>query len=328
VKILTADDDPVFRRLLEATLTKWGYDVRAVEDGNQAWEAMQADDAPHLAILDWVMPGLDGLEICRKLRKRIVEEYVYVILLTSQDSTEQLTEGLEAGADDYIVKPLDLQELKMRLRAARRILDLQSAFVNARESLRAQASHDSLTGLPNRAGIIDILRREMLRAKRDKMCLCVFMVDLDNFKRVNDSHGHVIGDGVLRQAAEKMVDCVRPYDAVGRYGGDEFLFVVPGCDALKATRLAERIREGFSADPLESSVGPLRVTISLGVATTDDTASEDEVALIHAADVALYQAKRAGRNSVAVAWAPRPGFAGAPSDHGPAVAGGITHEQP
>jgi len=326
VKILMADDDPVFRRLLEATLTKWGYEVRVAEDGDQALRMLDSDDAPHVAILDWVMPGMDGLEICRKLRKRRVEEYVYVILLTSQEGTEHLTEGLEAGADDYVVKPLDPQELKMRLRAARRILDLQSAFVNARESLRVQATHDSLTGLPNRSGIIDILRREMVRSKRDRMPLCVFMADLDHFKIINDTHGHLAGDAVLRQAAERMVDCVRPYDAVGRYGGDEFLFVIPGCDGAKAARLAERIRLNFNADSVESSVGPISITLSIGVATTDDV-SGDEEALIHAADVALYQAKRNGRNSVEVAWALRPQKPGQPpARRDAAVAGGTSHD--
>jgi diguanylate cyclase (GGDEF)-like protein len=299
-----------------------------VSDGQQAWAALQAPDAPHLAILDWALPGMDGLELCRKLRKRKEEEYVYVILLTSEAGTDHLTQGLEAGADDYVVKPLDLQELKMRLRAARRIIDLQATFVNARESLRTQATHDSLTGLPNHAGIIDILRREMLRSRRDKMSLCVFMADLDCFKQINDTYGHVVGDAVLRQAAEKMVDSVRPYDAVGRYGGDEFLFVVPGCDRPKAAKLAERICAGFCAEPLETPVGLLEVTISLGAAITDGAPDDDEMALIRAADVALYRAKRAGRNRVEVAWALKTEKPGASVKADAPIVGGIIHEHP
>jgi two-component system cell cycle response regulator len=205
MRILIAEDDPVSRRLLEAKLVNWGYEVVVTRDGNEAWQALQADDAPRLAILDWMMPGRDGVAVCREVRKGKGEPYTYLILLTAQAREEDLVTGMEAGADDYIAKPFKSSELKVRLRAGRRIIELQSELIAAREALRAQATHDPLTGLWNHEEILRILGLELVRAKREGRHVGVIMADLDHFKRVNDTYGHMGGDAVLRAAAKTML---------------------------------------------------------------------------------------------------------------------------
>jgi len=302
VRILIAEDEPVSRRLVEATLTKWGYDVVAARDGSEAWQHLQADDAPQLAVIDWMMPGMDGVQICHEVRKLAREPYTYIILLTGKNTQEDLIQGLEAGADDYLAKPFDPQELKVRLRAGKRILDLQAELITAREALRVQATHDALTGLWNRAAVLDLVRRELERARREWTPLAVFMVDLDHFKRINDTHGHAAGDAVLRQVAEVLRTSIRPYDGFGRCGGEEFLAVLPGCDAATALRRAETLRARIAEQPIDVPDGPtLNVAASLGVAVIDDPTDVDADSAVRLADEALYEAKRNGRNRVELA---------------------------
>ncbi len=298
MKILIAEDDPVSRRLLEATLTKWGYEVTACADGNMAWQALQRSDAPTLAILDWMMPGMDGVQVCREVRKRANEPYTYLLLLTAKNQMSDIITGLEAGADDYIIKPFDANELRLRLRAGRRILDLQAALIAAREELREQATRDSLTRLWNRATILDILQREFERAKRMQASLSVVLADLDYFKRINDIHGHLAGDAVLREAARRMRTAIRPYDEIGRYGGEEFLLVLPDCDAANAVILGERLRLAVK-EAMVLVEGTFSVTLSLGVATCEGVA--DLKTFIAIADAALYRAKDSGRDRVELA---------------------------
>ena len=227
--ILIADDDPVSRRLLQVSLGHAGYRVISAANGLEALQALDAVDYPRLCVLDWMMPELDGVDVCRKIREQAREPYVYVILLTSKAGQKEIVEGLESGADDYIVKPFDLHELKARLRSGRRILDLQQELVSARELLRTQATHDSLTGLLNRAAILDLLNKELSRSIRKKEPVATIMADLDHFKHINDTYGHQAGDAVLRQAASRMQSALREYDAMGRYGGEEFLVVSAQC---------------------------------------------------------------------------------------------------
>jgi diguanylate cyclase (GGDEF)-like protein len=205
---------------------------------------------------------------------------------------------MEAGADDYLTKPFIAHELRVRLRAGRRILDLQSQLMSAREALRVQATHDSLTGLPNRGAILDVLQTELSRAARERRPVSVLMSDIDRFKSVNDTRGHQAGDDVLREAAQRMKAAVRGYDSVGRYGGEEFLIVLPGCDAEGARAQAERIRESFSSEPFHARGETVPVTCSFGVAWREVASPEDADALIREADVALYVAKGKGRNRV------------------------------
>src|SRR5277367_3972199 len=182
VKILIADDSLVSRHLLEATLRKWGYEVAVACDGEEALALLQKDDAPALAILDWMMPGMTGLEVCRRVRVRAREPYTYILLLTSKSQKEDLIEGMEAGADDYITKPFDQHELQVRLRAGTRLVDLQTQLLKAREELREQATLDSLTRLWNRSSILSELSRELARSEREARPLGVVIVDLDHFK--------------------------------------------------------------------------------------------------------------------------------------------------
>ena len=242
MKILIADDSIVSRHLLEVTLTRWGYEVVSASDGDQALEILQRDDPPTVAILDWMMPGMTGLDVCRSVRKRAREPYTYILLLTSKGLREDLIEGMESGADDYISKPFDQNELNVRLRAGTRLVELQGELVATREALREQATKDSLTCVWNRSSILDILDRELARSAREGGPVGVVLLDLDHFKSINDNHGHLAGDAVLQEAAWRMRDSIRPYDAIGRYGGEEFLILLPGCDEESTFGQAERLR--------------------------------------------------------------------------------------
>jgi two-component system, cell cycle response regulator len=305
VKVLIAEDNSGFRQVLERMLQKWGYEVVSASNGLQAWEILQAPEAPRLAILDWMMPELDGVEVCRRVRDQNHEPYIYILLLTAKDTAEELVEGMEAGADDYLKKPVNTHELRVRLRAGQRIIDLQEELVRAREALRRQATRDQLTELWNRTAMFDILTAELTRAKRDSNTVSILMIDLDHFKRVNDTLGHAAGDGVLREAARRMVACVRSYDAVCRYGGEEFLIILPGCDIAAAMLRAEGIRLAVAKDAFQIPEGPLDITCSVGVAASSGDDILDVTELIRKADEALYAAKHNNRNRVE-AFTPQP----------------------
>lgn len=301
MRVLIAEDDVTSRTFLEAVLKKWQYETVSCSDGNEAWAALQLPDAPQLAILDWMMPGMDGVEVCRRLRGRPAgeERYVYVILLTSKTSKHDTVRGIEAGADDYIAKPFDPQELQVRLRAGQRIIELQSQLLVTREALRVQATHDVLTGLLNRRAILDRLEVELSRGRREGRSLSLGMLDLDRFKDVNDTRGHQIGDVVLAESARRIQAVLREYDSVGRYGGEEFLAIVPGTTRATYPGVFERIRAAIADRAMPVPGERLSITASLGVAVSDETSTADE--LIRAADKALYQAKDKGRNCIELA---------------------------
>jgi diguanylate cyclase (GGDEF)-like protein len=305
MQILIAEDDPVSRRLLEVTLSKWGYEVIACVDGQAAWEVLQQPDAPQLVILDWMMPRMDGLQVCKMVRdpaQRPSEPYVYIILLTAKSQKADMVTGLGAGADDYLTKPFDAQELRMRLRAGRRILDLLDELVRAREILREQARKDSLTQLCTRATVLEMLKHELDRSQRSvaqDTPVSVVLADLDHFKQINDTYGHLAGDVVLRETARRMRDAIRPYDSIGRYGGEEFLLVLSDCDTMGALALAQRLLHAVSKEAIVLAEGPVSITLSAGVATSGLV--QDAETLVGAADAALYRAKRGGRNRVEVA---------------------------
>jgi two-component system, cell cycle response regulator len=295
MNVLIADDDPVSCRRLQVVLTNAGYRVETAVDGSEALRALEKPDYPRLVVLDWMMPGMDGIDVCRAVRKQAREPYIYIILLTARAQPEEILQGLEAGADDYVTKPFGIHELKARLRAGTRILELQEELVAAREQLRVQATHDSLTGLLNRKAILEILDRELIRAHREGTELSVIMADLDHFKHVNDTHGHAAGDAVLQEAARRMQASIRPYDAVGRYGGEEFLIVSPGCGIEGAVEQAERLCRCISSEAFQALGVSIPQTMSLGVASAPAGAIL-ATELLHLADTALYAAKNNGRN--------------------------------
>jgi two-component system cell cycle response regulator len=299
--ILIADDDYNFRSAMVDMVRAWGYEVISAKNGFDVWEILLGEEAPRMMILDWIMPGMDGVEICRRLRSRKDDPYIYVILVSIQDQIEQLAEGITAGADDYLVKPVVPEELEARLLAGRRILDLQAELLSARDALHLQATHDPLTNLWNRKGILDILRKEVGRSSRDGMPLSVIMVDVDDFKFINDSYGHPVGDRVLAKIAAQLRETIRSYDAAGRLGGDEFLMVLPGCDTEDAVYLAERVRKDLALAqfPLpEEDI--FSVSISMGIASSSMGIGLDSDDLIFAADSALLRAKQMGKNRVEV----------------------------
>jgi two-component system cell cycle response regulator len=300
MKVLVAEDNPVFQTMLRTMLTKWGYEVTIVRNGVDAWQALQVEDCPRLAILDWMMPGMDGVEVCRRVRTAGREPYTYLLLLTARTDSQDLVEGMDAGADDYLTKPFNANELRVRLRAGRRILDLQEELLRAREALRDQATHDNLTGLLNRGSVLESLRNEISRARRESQPVALLIVDLDRFKSINDTYGHLAGDAALRESARRMKSAARRYDAIGRYGGEEFLIVLPGCDSEAARAQADRIREAVGAGPLSTAALSIPVTCSIGIASRTIPSPSDADSLVREADLALYAAKANGRNRVEV----------------------------
>jgi diguanylate cyclase (GGDEF)-like protein len=296
MRICIADDNAAARRVPEMMLTDWGYEVVAVENGAQALQVLQADDGPKLAILDWMMPERDGVQVCQELRRCPRDTHTYLLLLTARTCKEDLIQGLKAGADDYLVKPFEPDELQARLYAGRRILDLQDQLLAAREAMRLQATRNALTGFWNRRAILEILERELSRAQREQTPLGLILADLDHFKRVNHTFGHLAGDAVLVEAARRMGTAIRPYDTLGRYGGEEFLIVLPGCDAANTVKLAERLRQRISETPIAHGGQLLPVTTSQGLAVFPGTGTTDLTGLLQAADAALYRAKDNGRN--------------------------------
>ena len=298
VKILLADDDRVTRRLMESQLRRWGYKVMEAVDGEEALEILARPDGPRLAVLDWMMPKLDGAEVCRRLRAVGREDYVYVILLTSKNRKEDLAAGLEAGADDYVAKPFDHVELRARLRVGERMVGFSQGLLSANAMLRTLALTDELTGLLNHGAILARLREEHGRTSRTGLPLGVLMADVDHFKSVNDSLGHAAGDLVLKRVARAIRAACRPYDVVGRYGGEEFLVLMPVTDGPHALAVAERIRAAVASWPVSEGNRELRVTISLGVSVLGGATPPSPEAVLEAADRALYRAKNDGRDRV------------------------------
>jgi len=296
MKILIAEDEPVSRRLLEVTLRKWGYEVTATRDGAEAWQILKQPEAPSLVISDWMMPEMDGLELCRRVRGDRKKEYTYVIILTGKGKKEDIVKGLNAGADDYVIKPFDREELKSRIGIGERIIRLE-------REVRRLASTDPLTGILNRGAFMDRLAQEINRCGREHAPLSLIMADIDHFKKVNDIHGHQAGDRVLQGFAGTLRDALRSYDFVGRYGGEEFTICLPHTDDMACREVAERIRKEVEdrSFTLPDKGGDIGVTASFGVASRDPGSDEDLDSIIKRADKSLYRAKACGRNAVCMA---------------------------
>jgi two-component system cell cycle response regulator len=304
MKILIAEDDVTSRLILENMLTKWGYDVVSATNGSDAWEKLQGEDAPRLLILDWMMPGIEGVEICRRIREnsKSEDQYTYVMLLTAKESKENIVTGMEAGADDYITKPFDMHELRVRVRAGERIVQLQSELLKAKKKLEIQSRTDPLTGVLNRRAILSQIGSELSRAKRENTKISISMLDLDHFKTINDTFGHLSGDAVLRECMHRVERAIREYDSVGRFGGEEFIVVLPGANEVDAFSVAERIRLKIYEKAADVDGISISFTASQGLATCNGDTTVDEMIAI--ADKALYRAKENGRNRVEKAQVP------------------------
>jgi two-component system chemotaxis response regulator CheY len=299
MKVLVADDDALLRQLLQGHLTAGGHEPVFASNGLEAWELLR-DDHIRMVIVDWMMPELDGPELIRRIRGAGWPGYTYIILLTAKGGREEIVEGLTMGADDYVTKPFRHEELLARMGVGARILQLEerlSASVAREEALAIQ---DSLTGLPNRRGLRGRAQAELSRAEREKGCVSVIMLDLDRFKGINDRFGHAVGDKALRRVAEVLQENRRDYDLTGRWGGEEFLVILPGASLAQAGAVGERLRSAIQS--IELRVGGQDVVTlraSLGIAATYPAAHPVELdELLERADRAMYRAKREGGNRV------------------------------
>ncbi len=299
MKILIAEDDRTSRDILHAILLKWGYDPLVVIDGNAAWDLLQKPGCPNLLILDWNMPGLDGIEVCRRVREKESPDPPYIIILTARGEKSSIVEGLEMGANDYITKPYDIDELRARIRVGQRMLELQSDLNKTKNALAHEAMHDPLTGVLNRRAILNNLQAELSRLKRMGGTLSIGMCDIDYFKQVNDRFGHQVGDEVLCHFTRTIQQNLRDYDLVGRYGGEEFLVVACGSTGTAQEGLYQRLCLQIAKKTMIADRENGNITVSIGVAGGTGTSTVNE--LLEAADSALYQAKKEGRNRVVYA---------------------------
>lgn len=300
MRVLIADDQRDAVESLAKLCAVWGYQTIKAYDGDAALELLREPDAPMLGLLDWHMPGMNGVEICQEVRREKERPYRYIMLITGRANRFEMVDALNAGADDFLFKPYDPDELRARLITGTRVLDLQDRLLRTMQQLEERATHDGLTGLWNRNAIVDILQREISRRDLETEPVSIALVDVDHFKGINDSRGHLVGDCVLREIADHLLASVRPYDTVGRYGGEEFLLVLRNCDSEQARGLGERLRQSLASRPfLADSDAPLPTSASIGIATW--TGDCDATELIRRADEALYGAKTAGRNRV-VKW--------------------------
>ena len=299
MRVVIAEDSLIYRALMKRHFEEWGLSCVFASDGSEAWALLRDQELPTLALLDWVLPELDGIDLCRKIRSELgVERYIYIILITSKNLKQDIVEAMEAGADDYLIKPFYAPELKARVLAGKRILDLQSTLLQTQESLRIAATHDALTGLKNRMEIVGILIQELARSRRNGGPVGVMFADLDHFKSINDSIGHLGGDTVLKVVSRRLTSAVRIYDQIGRYGGEEFLVVLPGCDLQGTKTRAEELLRTVRKAPIETSYGTKTVTVSVGIASTSTNGFIKAEELLNSADEALYRAKENGRNRV------------------------------
>lgn len=304
MKILIADDASTMRHLLLSALSRTGYDVEVAASGDHAWSVLQRSESPEIAILDWMMPGMTGVEICQKLRERTERNngpYVYVIMLTGLDAASDLAAGLDAGADDYMTKPFKPAELNARLRNAERILALQRDLMVAQTELRAAAQRDPLTSLANRQAMRTCLDDALAQAQRQQQSLGVMLLEIDDFKMLNDTRGEAEGDVILQRVATVLTESIGPDDRVGRFAAGQFMIVIPACNLYETVMLAERIRKLLCDTPINAGCGPISISASFGVSAASSDPDKVAKPLIEAAQRALHRAKTAGGNRVYLA---------------------------
>ena len=298
--VLIVEDNALSRQILEGSLAKAGYSVASANNGREALEMLDQQYYP-IVITDLLMPEMDGLEFCRSIRARELPGYVFVMMITSMDSPDDIVAGLQAGADEYVPKPVNRSELIARLNTGKRVLGLERSLKQAYEEIRVLAITDPLTRVYNRGHFSTRLPDELARAFRYQRALSIALCDIDHFKRVNDTYGHQAGDVVLREFARILSDTTRPkIDWVARYGGEEFVIVLPETGLEGATRMAERVRRRIASASISAGTEQLRITASFGVSGFDSPpeGGVSPETLIGRADALLYQAQEGGRNRV------------------------------
>jgi len=296
--ILIAEDEAVSRKVMVKHLTKAGYDVTAVENGRQALDAFEEKFYPFI-LTDWIMPEMDGLELCRAIREKRDRGYVYLILLTHKAAKDDIIVGLEAGADDYLTKPVYFVELTARINNGMRVLELEKSLKKAGQEIYHLTVTDSLTGTFNRRYLNEHMPEAIDQALAQTNPLSLILCDIDHFKKVNDTYGHLVGDAVLRSFARIIKDTVNDQkDWVVRYGGEEFLLVLPDTDMSGARALSEMLRQFVAQATIKASGHDINITASFGLTGLDDTDETTPEILLNLADEKLYRAKEEGRNRV------------------------------
>ena len=300
-RILIAEDDPISRAILELYLESEGYSYVSAKNGREALDLYNAQPFS-IVITDWLMPEMDGTALCQAIRKQAEDRYTFIILITSQNAPKDLIEGLEAGADDFIVKPINPAELRVRLKGCHRILDLENSLKKSLTEIRELSIRDPLTGAFNRGYLDQQLEHEIERTYRYKHPLSLILCDLDHFKRINDTYGHQAGDDVLKRCVQNLLMSSRRHiDWVARYGGEEFVILLPETDAARCSIVAERMRERIAFIPEDSHYPMVNISASFGTVTLLPDSQTDKISageLLQRADVCLYQAKQSGRNRV------------------------------
>ena len=287
MRVLVADQEQNSRHLLELFLTRWGYKVQIAENVNDVWSAFYDGESPHCIILDWTMPDMDGRELCRRLRERPTDEYVYILLTTVRDRREDIIEGLSVGADDYITKPFDARELRIRLRVGQRILDLQSELLGSQKLLEVHAMRDPVTGFWTQSAVVDILGREVNRARRELISLSLVIVQFQGLAELHRQWEPEAYDLLLSSVAERLRRSVRSYDALGRYFEQRFIVMLPGCDESRASIVVKRIERFVAAEPFSVRDESLPLAVRVAVASLGPDETLDANALIRAAEAAL-----------------------------------------
>lgn len=298
MRILLAEDDRVTRRMLEVRVKDWGHEPVPAGNGREALDLLSADDGPRIALLDWMMPELSGIEVCEQLTPLRETRFVYVIMVTAREGSEATVTALESGADDYLTKPINIAELQARLNVGIRMLELQDRLQEANRELERMATTDGLTQVYNRSAIMDHLGRVVARARQEDTCIAVTLADIDHFKRFNDTYGHQCGDEVLARFAQRLEQACRPQDRVGRYGGEEFVVVSSDVPSSAAGKMGQRFLRAINGRPFETQAGPLTVTASFGLVCVRCGEAANSASLTRAADALLYEAKARGRNQV------------------------------
>ncbi|WP_028024324.1 GGDEF domain-containing response regulator [Enterovibrio calviensis] len=299
ITALVADDDKATAKLVEVLLNKWGIKTVVAHDGLEALEVMMQPKPPSLLLFDWEMPGYSGIELCEKIRQIDTTNPPYIIICTARDATESIVHGLNKGANDYVSKPFNTQVLKARVEVGTRTLELQSRLVDAMVRLDHFASFDELTGLLNRRALFERIHEDFSRAHRAKDNLCFVVCDIDWFKRINDKYGHPAGDAVLRQLGDLLTQQLRPYDRLGRIGGEEFLLLFSVTTIDSAVKVLERIKLAIEKHDFVYEDTHIAATMSFGATFIE---AGEQIARVESyfkrADEALYRSKELGRNCV------------------------------